>query len=365
VTSKIVLENLKHRPMRSLLSILLIAVPVTLILCLIGLSTGLLEDGKARSRGVGADLMIRSSTSGSIASFSATSIPEGLVARLEQQPHVQMALGVVVHSYEVVLNVMGVDLDRFNHMSGGFTYLAGGPIQHPYDVLIDEYFAAQKHLKVGDTYRMLNHDWRVTGIIAGGKLSRIVVKKEVLQDLDAATNKVTFIYVKCDRQSQADEVKAQLQSLLPGYPIYTMEEVTSMFSVNNVQGLSEFIAVIVGIGVIIGFAVVCLSMYMAVLQRTREIGILKSLGAANGFILGIILAEALMMALGGTVLGILLSYGATWLIHVFVPAALPMAIVKTWWPIAGGVTMIGAALGALYPGLAAARHDPIEALAYE
>ncbi len=47
------------------------------------------------------------------------------------------------------------------------------------------------------------------------------------------------------------------------------------------------------------------------------------------------------------------------------PASLPMAIVPIWWPIAGAITLVGAALGALYPGLSAARHDPIEALAYE
>lgn len=363
--SKLVLENLKHRPMRSLLSILLIGVPVTLILCLIGLSRGLLEDGQTRTRGVGADIIIRGSTSSSIVGFSGTTIPEAVVAKVEQQPHVRMALGVVIHSFEVVLNVMGVDLDKFDRMSGGFTYLSGGPLRLPYDVLIDQYYADQKHLKVGDTYKMLNHDWRVTGIIAIGKLSRIVVDKRVLQELDAASNKVSLIYVKCDRPTQADEVAAELERLLPSYPIYTMQAFTAMFSVGNVQGLSQFIAVIVGIGVIIGFAVVCLSMYMAVLQRTREIGILKSLGASRAFILGIILSEALMMALGGTVLGILMSYGATWLIHVFVPAALPMAIVKIWWLVAGGVTVTGASLGALYPGLAAARHDPIEALAYE
>ena len=120
-----------------------------------------------------------------------------------------------------------------------------------------------------------------------------------------------------------------------------------------------------GIGVVIGFAVVCLSMYMAVLQRTREIGILKSMGGSKGFILGIILAEALMLGIGGSVLGILMSYGAYWLIHTLVPASFPMIIVYEWWPIAGGITLGATLLGALYPGLSAAAHDPIEALAYE
>jgi putative ABC transport system permease protein len=89
-----------------------------------------------------------------------------------------------------------------------------------------------------------------------------------------------------------------------------MEEFTSLLNVNNIPALAGFIAVVMGIGVVIGFAVVCLSMYMAVLQRTREIGILKSLGASKGFILGIILSEAFFLGLGGTILGILMSYGA-------------------------------------------------------
>src|SRR5947209_15441109 len=137
----------------------------------------------------------------------------------------------------------------------------------------------------------------------------------------------------------------------------------SMFNVNKIQGLPEFIGVVVGIGVVIGFAVVCLSMYMAVLQRTREIGILKSLGASKAFILRIILTEAVMLAIGGTILGIVMSYGAYHLIRTFVPASIPMIIVKSWWPTAGAVTLVGAMLGALYPGLSAASHDPIHALA--
>ena len=92
-----------------------------------------------------------------------------------------------------------------------------------------------------------------------------------------------------------------------------------------------------GIGVVIGFAVVCLSMYMAVLQRTREIGILKSLGASKGFILRIILTEAAgCWARAARILGILMSYGAYWLIQTLVPASIPMVIVKIWWLYASG-----------------------------
>ena len=365
MTNKIVLENMKHRPMRSLLSILLIAVPVTMILCLIGLSRGMSEDSQARARGIGADVIVRGSTASAVTSFSGNSMPEGMVKLIEKQPHVQMAMGVVVHSIELPLNVQGIDLDEFDKMSGGFEYLEGGPLKGDYDILIDRFYADQKHVKVGDSLTLMNHQWRVAGIIGGGKLARIVVKKKTLQELDAAPNKVSAIYVKLDDPSRADEVAAQLKALLVNYPVMTMDEFMSMFAVNKIPALKAFIGVIVGIGVVIGFAVVCLSMYMAVLQRTREIGILKALGGSKGFILRIILTEALMLGLGGTILGIIMSYGAYHLIRTLAPASIPMIIVKSWWPIAGLITIAGATVGALYPGLSAARQDPIEALAYE
>jgi putative ABC transport system permease protein len=63
--------------------------------------------------------------------------------------------------------------------------------------------------------------------------------------------------------------------------------------------------------------------------------------------------------------GVVLSFAARGLIVALVPASLTQAIVPEWWPIAGIIALVGALLGALYPGLRAARQDPIEALAYE
>jgi putative ABC transport system permease protein len=93
VTGKLVYENLKHRPMRSLLSILLIGIPVTLILCLVGLSHGFLEDSQQRNNGTGADLLVRSKGS-SILSLNGAPMPEEVVALIAKQPHVQFATGV-------------------------------------------------------------------------------------------------------------------------------------------------------------------------------------------------------------------------------------------------------------------------------
>ncbi|MGA1997439.1 MAG: ABC transporter permease, partial [Bryobacteraceae bacterium] len=147
--------------MRSLLSILLIGVPVTLILTLVGLTQGMLEDGRNRQRGAGADAVIRASTAKSVINFGPSSMPAAMVGAVERQPHVKLAMGVIMHAIDLPLAITGIDLAKFNRMTGGFTYDAGGPFQGPDDILVDRYYARQHHLAVGQILKLLNHDWRV------------------------------------------------------------------------------------------------------------------------------------------------------------------------------------------------------------
>jgi putative ABC transport system permease protein len=156
-----------------------------------------------------------------------------------------------------------------------------------------------------------------------------------------------------------------LKQLLPDYAIYSIKDWIDLTSVDRVPAIGIFVNVIIGIGVFTGLIVVSLSMYMAVLQRTREIGILKSLGATKAFVMQLILGEAAVMGIGGTLAGIALSYASRAALHQFVPASLPQAIVVAWWPRVLGIALCSALLGAVYPGMIALRQDPIEALAYE
>jgi putative ABC transport system permease protein len=367
VTAKLVIENLKNKPMRSLLSFLLIGVPVTLILTLQGLTSGMLNDAKERARGVGADILVRASSTQTGVYQSADSVPEKFVGYFRGEvPHVKQAIGVINHSIEFPLIITGLNQDEFNAMSGGFQFVAGHPLREPDDILVDRLYAKQKRLQPGADIKLLNHNWHLVGIIEGGKLARVVVSLGRLQEVLGTPDKVTSIYVKLDDPANIDAVVDfidQNSGSVKAQPMADYTEAT--YNVANYPGLSEFMYVVMAIGVVIGFGVVCLSMYMAVLQRTREIGILKAIGASNIFILRIILAEAMVLAIGGTIFGILLSFVAWWLIRTLVPSSLAIEIVPLWWPIAGAITLLGAALGALYPGWNAARHDAIEALAYE
>jgi putative ABC transport system permease protein len=288
--NKLVLENLKHRPVRTMLSILAIAIEVTMILTLVGLSRGMLDESARRARGVGADIWVRPPGSSAI-SFSSAPMSEGLVKFFSEQPHVTVATGTIAQPIGGIDTVTGVDLAKFSHLNGGFRYLAGGPFRGDDDIMVDERYAKQNGLKIGSTVKLLNKQWRICGIFESGKLARMVLPLHQLQELTGNTGKLTQIFVKLDDPKLTNDTVRALKAKLPDYAIYSIEEFTSLFSVNNVPGLKQFIYVVILISVIVGFLVVFLSMYTAVLERTREIGILKALGAGPAYILAILIRE--------------------------------------------------------------------------
>jgi putative ABC transport system permease protein len=364
LVNKLVLENLKHRPVRTALSVVAIGVEVAMMLTLVGLSRGMVADVARRARGVGADIVVRPPGT-SLIGLSSAPMSERMVDFLLRQPHVTHAVGSMTHPLSGVTTITGVKLEEFERISGGFKYLEGGPIRGPDQIIVDRYYAQQNHLRAGSTLRLLNREWRVAGVVEEGKLARLVIPLEVLQDLTANSGKISQVWVKLDDPANVPAVIASLKAQLKDYPIYSMEELTSLISVSNVPGLKAFIAVIVALAVVVGFLVVFLAMYTAVLERTREIGILKALGASPGYVLNILFRETLLLALAGTLLGILFSYLTRWVIMSWAPASLTQMIVPDWWGIAGLIALAGALLGATYPGWRAARQDPIEALAYE
>jgi putative ABC transport system permease protein len=364
VITKLVVANLSQRPIRTFLSILLIAIPVTLMLTLVGLSHGFVDDSSRRTRGSGADIIVRSPDS-HVQMVGLSNLPVKLIDNLGRLPHVSFATGVASHLVSGWTTVSGIDLPAFERMSGKFVFREGHSFEKPDDILFDTYFAQQAHVQAGSKINLLNREWNVAGIVEPGKLAHIFLPLSVLQELDGTTGKVAQIYLKLDDPANTNDVVDAVKTLLPGYNIYSVEELVSLTSVDNVPFLRPLLNVIIGVAVLIGAAVASLSMYMAVQQRTREIGILKSLGASKILIINIILMEALFLGLGGSILGIGFSFVSRWLLATLVPASLPQAIVPGWWPIAGAIAMGAAILGALYPGILAARQDPIEALAYE
>ena len=361
---RLVFENLIHRKVRTLLTTLAIGLGVTMMLSLVGLSRGMLEDQKQRARGVGADILVLPLGTSAIG-LSSAPIPEKLLAFIAARPHVALTTGSVIYPLGGLKRITGIDYENFTKMSAGFRFVSGGPFSNPDDIIIDEYYAQQNDLAVGDTIPMLDRDWKVAGIIEPGKLARVIVPISILQELTGTQQKLSVVYAKLDDPRHVPATIDFLKSKLPNYQVYSLEEFTSQFSVNSLPELKIFMGVVVGLAVLFGFLVVFLAMHSAVLERTREIGILKAVGASPSYIFRIFALETAVLAVLGTVAGVLCSFGTRALIQIFIPASMVQAIVPEWWPIAGAVTLAAALLGVAYPAWKAVRQDTLESLSYD
>lgn len=363
--NRLVIENLKYRWVRTLLSALVMGVQIMSILTLIGLSKGLLEDSANRAKGTGADIFLKPGTQGTF-SFSTGQLPEKFVPFVAKQPNVAQAVGVLSQNLEVITTISGVEIPEFARLNGGFHYLEGGPPRGPDDLLVDEYYARQNRLKIGQNVTLMKHVWHLTGIVQGGMLAHLIVPLTTLQSITGNGGKVSQILVKLTDPSKTNQSVKQLNEASEGnLQAISIQDFVSQFSINNIPSLKIFINVITFMTVMVGFLVVFLSMYTAVVERTREIGILKALGAKPLKIVDLLIREAVALSLVGWLLGIGLAYVAKLAIMTTIPASLTVVDVPEWWPKAAAIALTGAILGALYPGLRAARQDAIEALSYE
>lgn len=366
--NRMVFANVVHRPFRTIISVVAVGVEVTLILLIVGILLGMLNDQNTRQAGIGADIMVQPPGSSLFMGVSGAPVSVKVANKIAQLPHVTAVTPVVtqIMTSGGVEVLYGIDLQSFDAVSGGFRYLSGGPFQGPNDMIIDDLKAASKHLKVGDTVEALNHQFRICAVVEHGKGARGFVPITTLQDMIGAMGKATIFYVKLDNPNNADEVVKAIKNI-PGmqqYGVHSLKEYLSLMTSAGVPGLTTVIHVVIGIAMIIGFIVIFQAMYTAVMERTREIGILKSLGASKLYIVNVVLRETLLIAIAGVITGIGISYAARVGLHTRFQT-LPVLITPAWLLKATIIALVGSLLGAFYPAIKAAQKDPIDALAYE
>jgi putative ABC transport system permease protein len=366
--NKMVFANLVQRPIRSLISIVAIALEVALILLIAGLCYGIMNDSKNRTAGIGADVIVQPPGGTFLAGISGAPVSVKVADILRGMAHVKAVSPVIQQiSTGGALEVIdGIDLSSFEALGGPFQYVQGGPFQGPNDILVDDYVARQKHVKVGDSMEVLNHNFRVVGIVENGRGARKFLPLATMQDLMGAKDKAQVFYLKLDDPASTDQVvnEVKAQPGMEKFLVRSTADYLSMMTPSNLPGFRPFIGVVIGVSLIIGFLVIFQSMYAAVMERTREIGILKAIGASKFYIVNAILRETGLLAVGGIVLGILFSLAASWAIRHRFPLV-QVVVTQDWIAWAVIVALLGAIAGALYPAFKAAGKDPIEALAYE
>jgi putative ABC transport system permease protein len=366
LVNKLIIANILHRPIRTAVSVLAVAIEVAMVILVVGLCHGLVNDSARRVEGVGADILVQPPGSSMLMAMSQAPMPIKIADRLSELPRVLAVAPTLflVNSVQTLSIIYGIDLATFDRVSGGFVYHAGGPFQAPYDILVDDVYAKAHHAKVGQTLNLLNHDFRIAGIVEHGKGARMYIPLATSQDMLGAQNKASIFFVKCTDPAFTQQTADAIRTLLPTYSVMPIKEYMALMTSNNLPGLNYFITVMIGLAVGIGFLVIFLSMYTTITERTREIGILKSLGASKTYIISVILREATLLTAVGIIAGFIGSVIMRKLLIGLFPT-LPVQLTWDWRLYAACLALLGSLVGAFYPALRAAQLDPVDALAYE
>lgn len=288
MVNRMVLNNVGYRPIRTALSVLAVTIEVVLILSVVGLVHGFLEERAQRQAGVRADIMVQPTGASTLLGMSSSPLLEKFVRFIQEKiPDAQAVTPVYVESFGHLTLAWGINVASFNAVSGGFTVLSGREIQaQTYDdqrkacspgpaceVMVDNVYAASEKppLKAGDTIALWNQPFTVVGVVASGVGARMFVPLRAMQQLRDVEGKCSVIYVKiADPGKNLNAVVERLKELMPGYPVYTMQEIYSLMVSGNIPGVKPFEKIMIGIAVVIGFLVIFMAMYTTVLERTGK-----------------------------------------------------------------------------------------------
>src|SRR6266571_411457 len=362
----LVTANIRQRPVRTIVSVAGIALGVCLIMLFTGLATGLSNELQRRSSNVRAEIIFTRPGSMQLTSSTAN-LSTLYVEKLKAIDGVEDALPVIRHIYQDnkgfgFEQVEGVDWEGYSKMNG-ILLVTGRAPQAIDEIVIDETKARKDKLGAGSTLKLFgSRAYRVTGVYGPDSGPRVKMSLAAMQEALEAQGNCTYVLVKCRNPNEQVEVAKRIDTRLPGNKIQFTRDVF-VSPEKSIPLLGVFLRTLVGLSAIVSALVVMLAMYTTITERTREIGILKALGASRTYIISEIEREALLISFLGLLVGFALAALAGFGIHK--ATGLIFEFGWKWALTAALIGLLGGALGAFYTAARAANLDPVTALAYE
>lgn len=375
----LIAANIRQRPIRSLVSVIGVALGVALVMLFTGLARGMSNDLQRRSQNLRAEIIFtRPGTMDNLTS-SPANLSTKYVENLQAIEGVESAVPVIRYVFQGGAGfgfeqVEGVDWEPFAQMNGlriveGRAPTARSPEAQQADemveIIIDEAKARNSNVGVGGALKLFGDiPHRVVGIYAPESGARVKMSLSDMQYRVEAEGKCTYILVKAkngvDEKTLAERIDAE-----PGTKGNKIQFTRDVFTSveKSIPYLGLFLKVLVGLAAVVSALVVMLAMYTTITERTREIGILKAMGASRGFIIGVIEKEAILIS----VLGLVLGFTVALVAGAVISRAYGLVFEYGWgWAVAAAlIGLLGGAIGALYPAVRAANLDAVSALSYE
>ena len=400
------LANILHHKLRSAFSAMGIGIAVCMLITLGGLSRGSLFEIAQRWESVDADLIVLPRGWGDNASDkSGAALADRYADKIAEELPQMVRRVVAVFTWQMKLAgqdqmAAGVDPDQWDALSGGrkisqgrlfdprgdfgrwirSKLLTGGsgngevieideqdlsdPAHNGLELVIDTRLAEAGGYQLGQTVFAANHHWRIVGIVPAGAMARVFLPRATAQYLfgNGDMTRGTLMFVKLAEGVDPGPAAGAIAKLT-GQDVVAVARYRGML-MEKFGIMFVYVDAVNTVAMIIAFLFIMITLYTMVLQRTREIAILKSAGASRTFLARQIAAESLILSGAGMVAGVGGSFLAARAIQAFRPL-LTVTITWEWIAVAVAVAVVGAMASAVYPAWKAGRVDVAEALALE
>lgn len=292
-------------------------------------------------------------------------LPGGIISQVEALRGVDKAIPILsqfvildLHEKKQPTYMVGYDPDQGG---GPWELFDGRQPRAKREMVFDRVLAARHGLKLGDTVEVLGKDFTIVGLSNGTTswmTSFFFLRKEAAEDLLLAPGATSYLLVTTSKGANLDDILRRVNSLSEVNAL-TKREMAANDLKLFAKVFSAPLKLMVGIAFLVGTMIVGLVIYTITVERQREYGVIKAVGGSNRVLYKVVLTQAIVAALMGTVTGVLLAYGVSrWIMTARPQFLIVFDPYDVGWALLAGVGMALAA--ALFPARVVAGLAPAE-----